>query len=98
MFAAGLRTSDGLQVWTAALLAATLQYQSERSYYVAGVDRGIDAASTVYLVAEVLAVADRMDRGYSGPADWPDVTFFRFIRRRGAADSRDASHRLFVLA
>jgi hypothetical protein len=40
----------------------TVQWRSEHCDFVVGLERGIDAGSAVYLVAEILAVVGHMDR------------------------------------
>ena len=57
----------------------TLQYWSECSDYVAGFQWGFRAEPTLYLVAEILALADHVDGSSGGPADWPDAAFFGVV-------------------
>lgn len=57
----------------------TLQYRSECSDYVAGFQWGFRAEPSLYLVAEILALADHVDGSSGGPADWPDAAFFGVV-------------------
>jgi hypothetical protein len=54
-------------------------WRCELSYHGAGIWGAIDAASAVHFVAEILAVADRVDGISGGPADWPDAAFFGIL-------------------
>jgi len=56
-----------------------LQYRSECSDYVAGFQRGFRPEPALYLVAEILALADHVDGSSGGPADWPDAAFFGVV-------------------
>ena len=57
----------------------TLQYRSERSDYVAGFQWGFRAKPSLYLVAEILALADHVDGSSGGAVDWPDAAFFSLV-------------------
>ena len=57
----------------------TLQYRSECSDYVAGFQWGFRAEPSLYLVAEILALADHVDGSSGGAVDWPDAAFFSLV-------------------
>ena len=57
----------------------TLQYGSELCNALAGLEWGIDGGPTIYLVAEILALADHLGGGSYGAADWPDAAFFGVV-------------------
>jgi hypothetical protein len=61
------------------LYIGTLQYGSELCYTVAGLEWGIDGGPTIYLVAEILALADHLGGSSDGAADWPDAAFFGVV-------------------
>ena len=75
-----------------------VQYGSERSNHIAGLERDIGPASAVYPVAKIPAVADHLGGSPGRAADRPDTAFFGVLRRWRASDSRNSAHRLRVLA
>jgi hypothetical protein len=62
-----------------ALQHRRVQYGSERSSFLADLERDIDADSAIYPVAKIAAVADYVGRISDGLDDWPDATFFGVI-------------------
>jgi len=62
-----------------ALQHRRVQYGSERSNYVAGLERSIDTEPSIYLVAEIAAVADHLGGVSGGLADRANPAFFGVI-------------------
>jgi hypothetical protein len=62
-----------------ALQQRRVQYGSERSNYVAGLGRDVGTEPSIYLVAEIAAMADHLGGISIGLADRPYAAFFGVI-------------------
>lgn len=56
-----------------------VQYGSERKHHITGLERDVDSASAVYLVAEIPVVAYRLGGIPGGSADRSDAAFFGVV-------------------